>query len=89
MTATILLVEDDTVLRFGLSELFTREGYAVIQAASAREAREKLTETTELIVLDVSLPASVPPLCLDTKAMHSFVTQQMLRDFPGGSVAKT
>lgn len=56
MTTTILLVEDDTVLRFGLSELFTREGYTVIQAASAREAREKLTEATELIVLDVSLP---------------------------------
>ena len=53
---TILLVEDDAVLRGGLTELFTREGYAVIAAASAGEAREKLSGSIQLIVLDVTLP---------------------------------
>ena len=53
---TILLVEDDAVLRGGLTELFTREGYAVIAAASAGEAREKLSRSIQLIVLDVTLP---------------------------------
>ncbi len=30
MNPVLLLVEDDAVLRGGLSELFTREGYRVI-----------------------------------------------------------
>lgn len=38
MQTTILLVEDDAVLRGGLAELFTREGYRVIEATSPREA---------------------------------------------------
>lgn len=54
--ATILLVEDDAVLRGGLTELFTREGYSVISAACAQEAHEKLSGNVNLIVLDVGLP---------------------------------
>lgn len=53
---TILLVEDDAVLRGGLTELFTREEYSVISAACAKEAREKLSGNVNLIVLDVGLP---------------------------------
>ena len=56
MAFSILLVEDDTVLRGGLNELFTREGYLVTQAGSAREARARLCGQIDLIVLDVSLP---------------------------------
>lgn len=56
MSACILLTEDDTVLRFGLAELFAREGYTVIQAAGAGEARERLDSAVDLIVLDVTLP---------------------------------
>lgn len=56
MKPWILLVEDDPVLRGGLAELFTREGYAVTEAASGREAREKLRDGIRLIVLDVGLP---------------------------------
>ena len=54
--ATILLVEDDAVLRDGLSELFGREGHTVITAGSLREARERLSDAAELIVMDVGLP---------------------------------
>lgn len=54
--STILLVEDDAVLRGGLTELFTREGYSVISAACAKEAREKLCSNVNLVVLDVGLP---------------------------------
>ena len=53
---TILLVEDDAVLRGGLTELLTREEYSVIFAACAKEAREKLSGNVNLIVLDVGLP---------------------------------
>ena len=53
---TILLVEDDAVLRGGLTELFIREGYGVVAAGCVREARERLSGSVQLIVLDVSLP---------------------------------
>ena len=56
MRTTILLVEDDAVLRRGLAELFTREGYRVIEAASVREAKEKLNSEVQAVVLDVGLP---------------------------------
>ena len=55
---TLLLVEDDAVLRGGLSELFTREGYPVIEDASACEARERLDASVRVIVLDIGLPDS-------------------------------
>ena len=56
MQTTILLVEDDAVLRRGLAELFAREGYRVIEAASVREAKDKLNSEVQAVVLDVGLP---------------------------------
>ena len=56
MITTILLVEDDAVLREGLTELFAREGYQVITAGSLREAREKLSADVQAVVMDVGLP---------------------------------
>lgn len=56
MGEPLLLVEDDNALRSGLTELLTREGYAVTEAASVREARAGLTPAIRLIVLDVALP---------------------------------
>ena len=53
---TILLVEDDPVLRDGLAELFSGNGYRVIPAASVREARARLADEVRMIVLDVGLP---------------------------------
>lgn len=56
MTDCLLIVEDDAVLRRGLAELFTREGYQVREAASAREAKTALDGAVRAIVLDVGLP---------------------------------
>ena len=56
MNTVILLVEDDAVLRGALTELFTREGYRVVEAASVREAKEKLDGQVQAVVLDVGLP---------------------------------
>ena len=53
---TILLVEDDAVLREGLKELFVRDGYQVITAGSVREAKANLTEEVQAMVMDVGLP---------------------------------
>ena len=56
MTDCLLIVEDDAVLRRGLAELFTREGYQVLEAASVREAKAALDGAVRAIVLDVGLP---------------------------------
>ena len=56
MNPVLLLIEDDPVLRGGLVELFTREGYRVIEAGSLREARTKLNGSVRVIVMDVGLP---------------------------------
>ena len=56
MDPVLLLIEDDAVLRGGLKELFTREGYRVIEAGSLREAREKKDESVRVTVMDVGLP---------------------------------
>ena len=69
MPAMLLLVEDDAVLRFGLTELFTREGYEVVQAENAHQARERMSDEVDLVVLDVSLPdGDGVSLCRDWRA---------------------
>ena len=66
---TILLVEDDAVLREGLTELFVREGYRVITAGNIREARERLTGDVQAVVMDVGLPdGDGVSLCRDWRA---------------------
>ncbi len=56
MAFSILLVEDDLMLRGGLKELFEREGYEVTTAASVCEAKARLSGSIDMIVLDVTLP---------------------------------
>ena len=56
MAFSILLVEDDAVLRGGLTELFEREGHEVTAASSACEAKARYAPDIDLIVLDVTLP---------------------------------
>lgn len=52
----VLLVEDDTVLRGGLKELFERENWLVTEASDASGARAALNREIALIVLDIALP---------------------------------
>ena len=61
--AVLLLVEDDSVLRDGLSELFSRDGYRVVRAGSLREARELLTDEVRIVVMDVGLPDGTASAC--------------------------
>ena len=54
----IFLVEDDTTLRKGLTELMEREGYQVTAAASGSEARSHADALAraDAILLDIMLP---------------------------------
>ncbi|TCM54982.1 PAS domain S-box-containing protein [Rhizobium sp. PP-F2F-G48] len=54
---TVLVVEDDPLIRANTVELVEDFGHAVIEAGSAREARERLADRTiDVLVTDLGLP---------------------------------
>jgi two-component system, OmpR family, aerobic respiration control protein ArcA len=55
--STILVVEDDDIMRKSLHRIFATEGYNVIAVESAAELTNVLSESSiDLILLDVGLP---------------------------------
>lgn len=58
---TILLVEDEILIRLVMSESFRDEGYQVIEAANADEARAILASDTiiHLVMTDINMPGSI------------------------------
>src|SRR4051812_40407396 len=56
-TATVLLVEDDDVLRQEMAGYLVAQGYDVRQAANVAAAREVMEmRPVDVLVLDVNLP---------------------------------
>lgn len=54
---TILIVDDEQVIRFGLTAFLERIGFAVVEAASLAEARKALAEHAhDAVLLDAYLP---------------------------------
>jgi DNA-binding NtrC family response regulator len=57
----VLVVEDEALLRWSLAEILRRSGHTVIEAASARSAREAMRSTLppiDVVFLDYRLPDS-------------------------------
>lgn len=58
---TILVVDDEALLRWSLAELLRRSGHLVIEAASADTARDAITNASDpidVVMLDYRLPDS-------------------------------
>ena len=56
-SSTRILYADDTAAqRYALSRVLQRAGFEVIEAASGRQALEKMDAEPDLVVLDVNLP---------------------------------
>jgi two-component system OmpR family response regulator len=56
-TPRLLLVDDEQTLREPLADYLSRQGFRVVQAASAAEARSRLREDTpDLVLLDIMMP---------------------------------
>ena len=82
---TILIVDDDPEIREGFRILLSGEDYAIIEADSGHQALEQLTDTVDLVILDVMMPgisglrtceeirkqSTVPVLFLTAKAQES------------------
>jgi DNA-binding NtrC family response regulator len=54
--ATILVVDDEPLIRWSLAERFTADGYQVTEAETGAAALERLKDGADLVVLDYRLP---------------------------------
>ena len=54
--ATVLVVDDEALIRWSLTERLKAEGYEVLEAGTGHAAREKLPEGVDLVLLDYRLP---------------------------------
>lgn len=52
----ILIVEDDQMIREGISEYLSESGYTTIEAKDGREALSKFNSDINLLILDVQIP---------------------------------
>ena len=76
MQATILLVEDDQVLRTVLSELLESRGHPVVPCEHGREAvRQLFLAQVDLVITDLSMPEidQTPHVRVARRQSHSDV----------------
>src|SRR5438445_8294675 len=53
---TVLVVDDEQLIRWSLSDRLTQEGYRIVEADTAKGAVEKHAEGVDLVLLDFKLP---------------------------------
>ena len=56
MQPSILIVDDEQLIRWSLSERLAREGYRIVEAETAAQATDRARDGIDLILLDYRLP---------------------------------
>jgi two-component system cell cycle sensor histidine kinase/response regulator CckA len=85
---TILLVEDDPIVRRLLVQALTRAGYRIYEAADGREAVEVFDrhgDTVDLLLTDLRMPVmGGAELALQLRAKRPSVKLLCVSGYPGG-----
>jgi len=96
--AKVLVVEDEPLIRFDLSDHLTQEGYLVLEATNAAEAFELLDsdEDVGFMITDIDMPGPVDGLILAKFATERWPVIRIIvisgqqkpamTDLPDGSV---
>jgi DNA-binding NtrC family response regulator len=60
MMASVLVVDDEELIRWALAQSLEDAGYRVLEAGSARETLERMNQSSDIVVvlLDLKLPDS-------------------------------
>ena len=71
---SILVVEDEVIVRMALADELRRAGYAVIEAANADEALQVLchTDHVRLVISDIRMPGGMDGLDLAREVRSQF-----------------
>ena len=66
VSATVLLVEDEVIVRLGIAEFLRESGFVVHEASMAAEAIEVLTKgpSIDLLITDVRMPGAMDGFAL-------------------------
>lgn len=72
--ATVLLVEDEPIIRMGIADYIRSQGYAVVEAGTGDRAIQIIQsgELIDLIVTDVQMPGKHDGIALALWARKSF-----------------
>src|SRR5918993_413734 len=54
--ATVLVVDDEELIRWSLRERLKDDGYEILEAGTGREALEQFKDGVDLVLLDYRLP---------------------------------
>ena len=80
--ASILVVDDEELIRWSLRERLKEDGYDVLEAGTGREAVERFKEGVDLVLLDYRLPDTDGLAVLrELKALDSDVLVILLTSF--------